>query len=181
MALLTSLLILCPDVVGKAAVGENRKASGSLAKKLSFIDGLRKSPRNTALIDVAALCCVDLFKAAATVPRSDNGLRLIVQDLEVDLKERLFDPKRPLASGNKPIELMLMVDFFAALFRIDPQRTTRELVPICMSESNPVHFKIALVKAAVLLASEQHRLRGRPTSASSTRTSRVRSAPSSAK
>lgn len=156
--LLTSLLILCPDVVGKAAVGENRKASGSLAKKLSFIDGLRKSPRNTALIDVAALCCVDLFKAAATVPRSDNGLRLIVQDLEVDLKERLFDPKRPLASGNKPIELMLMVDFFAALFRIDPQRTTRELVPICMSESNPLHFKIALVKAAVLLASERHRL-----------------------
>ncbi|SNX82669.1 related to Neurofibromin [Melanopsichium pennsylvanicum] len=156
--MLTSLLILCPDLVGKAAIGENRKASGSLAKKLSFIDGLRKSPRNTALIDVATLCCVDLFKAAASVPRSENGLRLIVHDLDAELKERLFDPKRPLASGNKPIELMLMIDFFAALFRLDPQRTIRELVPVCMSESSPIHFKIALVKACVLLASERHRL-----------------------
>ncbi|SPO22404.1 related to Neurofibromin [Ustilago trichophora] len=156
--MLTSLLILCPDLVGKAAVGENRKASGSLAKKLSFIDGLRKSPRNTALIDVSTLCCVDLFKAAASVPRSENGLRLIVHDLEAELQERLFDPKRPLASGNKPIELMLMIDFFVALFRLDPQRTIRELVPICMSESSPIHFKIALVKACVLLASERHRL-----------------------
>lgn len=156
--MLTSLLILCPDMVGKAAVGENRKASGSFAKKLSFIDGLRKSPRNTTLIDVATLCCVDLFKAAASVPRSENGLRLIVHDLEAELKERLFDAKRPLASGNKPIELMLMIDFFAALFRLDPQRTIRELVPICMADSSPIHFKIALVKACVLLASERHRL-----------------------
>ncbi|CBQ70693.1 related to Neurofibromin [Sporisorium reilianum SRZ2] len=156
--MLTSLLILCPDLVGKAAVGENRKASGSLAKKLSFIDGLRRAPRNTALVDVATLCCIDLFKAAASVPRSENGLRLIVHDLEAELKERLFDPKRPLASGNKPIELMLMVDFFAASFRLDPQRAIRELVPICMAESSPIHFKIALVKACVLLASERHRL-----------------------
>ncbi|TKY89213.1 hypothetical protein EX895_001744 [Sporisorium graminicola] len=156
--MLTSLLILCPDLVGKAAVGENRKASGSLAKKLSFIDGLRRPPRNTALVDVATLCCIDLFKAAASVPRSENGLRLIVHDLEAELKERLFDPKRPLASGNKPIELMLMVDFFAALFRLDPQRAIRELVPVCMAESSPIHFKIALVKACVLLASERQRL-----------------------
>ncbi|GAC96962.1 RasGAP group protein [Pseudozyma hubeiensis SY62] len=156
--LLTSLLILCPDLVGRAAVGENRKASGSLAKKLSFIDGLRKSPRNPALVDTATLCCVDLFKAAATVPRSENGLRLIVHDLEAELKERLFDPKRPLASGNKPIELTFMIDLFAALFRLDPQRTIRELVPVCMSHSSPVHFKTALVKACVLLASERHRV-----------------------
>lgn len=156
--LLTSLLILCPDLVGRAAVGENRKASGSLAKKLSFIDGLRKLPRNTALIDVATLCCVDLFKAAASVPRTENGLRLIVHDLEAELKERLFDPKRPLASGNRPIELTFMIDLIAALFRLDPQRTIRELVPVCMAESSPIHFKIALVKACVLLASERHRL-----------------------
>ncbi|SOV02504.1 related to neurofibromin [Ustilago sp. UG-2017a] len=159
--MLTLLLILCPDLVGKAAVGENRKASGSLAKKLSFIDGLRKLPRNNALIDAATLCCVDLFKAAASVPRSENGLRLIVHDLEAELKERLFDPtrpQRPLAGSNRPIELMLMIDFFASLFRLDPQRTIRELVPICMSDSSPIHFKIALVKACVLLASEKHRL-----------------------
>ncbi|CDR87933.1 related to Neurofibromin [Sporisorium scitamineum] len=157
--MLTSLLILCRNVVVTAAVGENRKASGSVAKKLSFIDGLRRSPRNTALVDVATLCCIDLFKAAASVPRSENnGLRHIVLDLEAELKERLFDPKRPLASGNKPIELMLMVDFFAALFRLDPQQAIRELVPVCMAESSPIHFKIALVKACVVLASERHRL-----------------------
>uniref|UniRef100_V5ET08 Ras GTPase activating protein RasGAP n=2 Tax=Kalmanozyma brasiliensis (strain GHG001) TaxID=1365824 RepID=V5ET08_KALBG len=156
--LLTSLLVLCPDLVGKAAVGENRKASGSLAKKLSFIDGLRKPPRNNALIDVATLCCVDIFKAAASVPSSDNGLRLIYHDLVAEVKGRLFDPKKPLASGNKPIELMLTTDLFAASFRLDPQRTIRELVPVCMAESSPTHFKIAVVKACVLLTSEQHRM-----------------------
>ncbi|PWN51037.1 hypothetical protein IE53DRAFT_314631 [Violaceomyces palustris] len=157
--MLTMLLILCPDIIGKAAVGEGRKGSGSLAKKVNFLELLRKNARNNnKLGDMAALCCVDICKAAAYTPRSETGLRLLVPDIEGELREKLFDPQRPLLNNAKQIEVALMIDFFVALFRLDPQRTMRDLVPVCMAETSPAAFKVALVKACVLLASEKHRL-----------------------
>ena len=156
--MMTALLILCPDIIGKAAVGEGRKSSSSLSKKFSFLDTIRKSPRHAKLGDVATLCCVDICKAAAYTPRSDSGLRLLVPDIEGELREKLFDPSRPLINQNKQVEVSLMIDFFVAAFRLDPQKTMRDLVPVCMADSSPAAFKVALVKACVLLASERNRL-----------------------
>lgn len=159
--MMNMLLILCPDIVGKAAVGDGRKG-GSLAKKVNFLETLRKSLRNNKLSDMAALCCVDICKAATYTPRSETGLRLLVPDIEGDLKEKLFDPQRPFVNSSKQVEVPLMIDLFVALFRLDPHKAMRELVPVCTAESSPIAFKVALVKGCVLLASERHRLPWNP-------------------
>lgn len=159
--MMTALLILCPDIVSRAAVGDGRK-SGSVAKKLNFLETLRKSFRNSKLSDIAALCCVDICKAATCTPRAETGLRLLVPDLEGELKEKLFDPQRSSATVNKQVEISLMIDLFVALFRLDPHKALRDLVPVCTADSSPIAFKVVLVRACVLLASERSRLPWNP-------------------
>lgn len=155
--MMTSLLILCPDIVGKAAIGDGRK-SNSVAKKLNFLETLRKSFKNSKLSDIAVLCCVDICKAATYTPPSESGLRLLVPDIEGDLKEKLFDPNKSNLNVSKNVEISLMIDLFVALFRLDPKKTLRDLIPVCVSESSPIAFKVVLVKACVLLSSEKDRL-----------------------
>lgn len=160
--MMTSLLILCPDVVSKIAVDDGRK-TGSLGKKSSFLVMLRKGLRSSKLSDVATLCCVDICNAATGCTKGDSALRLLVPDLEADLKEKLFDPRKPLINstfGN--VEVPLMVTAFIAFFRLESHRTLNEVVPVLMSDSSPIAFKTTLVKACIQLASERDRLPWNP-------------------
>ncbi|KAE8216200.1 hypothetical protein CF327_g640 [Tilletia walkeri] len=153
--MMTALLVLCPDAVNYAAVGDARKGGSSLGKKVAFVDALRKGLRNQKLLDASILCCVDICKAATFTTKHDTGLRLLVPDLESELKERLFDPNKPSLTASKQIDTPLMIELFVALFKVDPQRTIREIVPACLAETSPLPFRIALVKACGLLAGEQ--------------------------
>ncbi|PWN42984.1 hypothetical protein IE81DRAFT_366164 [Ceraceosorus guamensis] len=154
---LTALLILCPDIVSKAAIGEGRK-QGSVAKKVNFLETLRKSLRVSKLSDMAAICCVDIVRAASCTPLSDAGLRLIVPDLEADLREKLFDPSHPPLNNNRQIETSIIVEAFVAFFRLDPQKTLKTLVPVCLGSSSPQPFKLALIRSCIQMASERNRL-----------------------
>ncbi|CAD6915554.1 unnamed protein product [Tilletia controversa] len=153
--MMTALLVLCPDAVNHAAIGDSRKGGGSMGKKIAFVDALRKGLRNQKLLDASILCCVDICKAATFTTKHDTGLRLLVPDLESELKERLFDPNKPALTPSKQIDTPLMIELFVALFKVDPNRTIREIVPVCLAETSPLPFRIALVKACGLLAAEQ--------------------------
>ncbi|UZJ51578.1 hypothetical protein CBS101457_000898 [Exobasidium rhododendri] len=160
--MMTSLLILCPDIISKLAIGDVRKG-GSLGKKTSFLEMLRKGLRTSKLSDVAALCSVDLCIAATGFMNANSGLRLLVADLESDLKEKLFDPRRPFVNATtNVIEVPLMVAAFVAFFRLDSQKAIRELVPTLMSDASPVAFKTTLVRSCLHLASEKDRLPWNP-------------------
>ncbi|KAK0540963.1 Ras GTPase activating protein ira2 [Tilletia horrida] len=153
--MMTALLILCPDCVTHAAISDSRKGGSSMGKKVAFVDALRKGLRNQKLLDASTLCCVDICKAATFTTKHDAGLRLLVPDLEVELKERLFDPNKPTLNASKQVDTPLMIELFVALFKVDPNRAIREVVPTCLAENSPLAFRIALVKACGLLASEQ--------------------------
>ncbi|KAK0555397.1 Ras GTPase activating protein ira2 [Tilletia horrida] len=152
---MTALLILCPEAVSSAAIGDNRKGGSSVGKKIAFVEALRKGLRNQKLQDASILCCVDICKAATFTTKHDVGLRLLVPDIEGELKERLFDPSRPALAATKQIDIPIMVELFVALYTVDPNRIIREIVPTCMAESSPLAFRIALVKACGQLASER--------------------------
>ena len=86
LPLMASLLILCPDSLRKL-VGTERPPA-SLAKKLSFLEGLRKGLLSKASFDACVQCYVDFVRAAGHAhPRlASSGIRKLARDVQNDLK-----------------------------------------------------------------------------------------------
>ncbi|KDN38513.1 hypothetical protein K437DRAFT_22753 [Tilletiaria anomala UBC 951] len=159
--MLNSLLMLCPDIVGRAAIGEGRK-SGSVAKKVQFLEGLRKSLRTSKLSDVAAVCCVDLVRAAAFTQRAESGLRLVVPDIERELREKVFEPMRTAAGTPRAEEVILATDLMHSFYCLDPHKTMKELIPPFAAENGSISAKVVLAKACIRVASGFGRLPWHP-------------------
>ena len=161
--MLASLLLLCPDIVGRASVGEGRKG-GSFGKKVQFLDMLRKSMRIGKLSEAAAHCCVDLVRGAAFTQRGESGLRLCVPDIESELREKVFDVliSPTLAASARSEDTALATDLLHAFYNLDPHRTTKELISAYMSESAPLVAKIVLVKTCARIAAGIARLPWHP-------------------
>ncbi len=161
--MLTSLLLLCPDIVGRAAIGEGRKG-GSVGKKASFLDALRKGMRNSKLGEVSAYCCVDLVRAASTIQRTESGLHLVVPDIEADLRDRIFGPiVSGSAQASKPEDAIIAIDLLHSLYYLDPNRTTKELIAPLLGDEVPVLAKLVLVSACAKVAHGLGRLPWQPT------------------
>ncbi|KAG9291425.1 hypothetical protein G9A89_021843 [Geosiphon pyriformis] len=157
----TMLLILCPDILLDAAMSDTRMMSTS--KEALFLDSLRKSLRSTRLADVAAICYVDICKASTYVSKNDSSaLRLIVPEIENELKEKLFDPNRPFTTDAHS-DQRLMTDCLTALFRLNHRNALRSLIPVCLQENAPNTFKLVLVKSCFTIASEENQLPWNPT------------------
>ncbi|KAI8137099.1 hypothetical protein BJV82DRAFT_547510 [Fennellomyces sp. T-0311] len=163
----TMLLILCPDVLLASALSESR---GVQNKKTIFLSALKKSLKGTRMAELAAICYVDICKAATYVSKSDvSALRHIVPDIENELKEKLFDIQRPLIAdslmGNLGIIIdhrCLLADCLVAMFRLNPRGVIHSLFPTCLDDRAPTLFKMSLVKACLALAAEENRLPWNP-------------------
>ncbi|CAG8520644.1 15640_t:CDS:10, partial [Funneliformis caledonium] len=149
----TMLLILCPDKL-MSAIKSDKSAKQTILK-IQFFDTLKRSLRNKNA-EVAAVCYVDIFKASTYVKNEASALRLIVPDIENELKETLFDPNRPFPNEQN-VDQKLMTDCLTALFRISPGNTLRSLIPTCVHENVPNAFKLVLVKSCYSIASEESR------------------------
>lgn len=163
----TMLLILCPDIL-TAAISTDKPIH---SKKTVFLTTLKNSLRPGRMAELAAICYVDICKAATYVAKSDASaaLRHIVPDIENELKSQLFDSEKPLI----PDSLMsgfgiiidhrsLLADCLVAMFRLNPRHALRSLFPICLDRRSPTLFKISMVKACLVIASEDNRLPWNP-------------------
>lgn len=57
--------------------------------QFQFFESLRKSLKGTKLAEIALACYIDLCRAAAiTKPGLESSLRLLVSDIDSDLKVR---------------------------------------------------------------------------------------------
>lgn len=97
--LLSMLLTLMPDILEKLEGGGR---SAGIIKKLQFFENLRKALKGSKLSEIAATCFVDLIAAAASTNDLDTPLRLLVSDIDSDLKVRCFTA------------LIAVVDFFSS-------------------------------------------------------------------
>lgn len=87
--LMTMLLVVCPDMFKRAALGEaGSRGLGGLTKKLSFLESLRKGISSSKGFETCTICYVDIVRAAMSIsPRLESsGVRSIVSDIQTDLQ-----------------------------------------------------------------------------------------------
>ncbi|KAI8972992.1 hypothetical protein BDB01DRAFT_839035 [Pilobolus umbonatus] len=163
----TMLLILCPDVLSAYSKHEHRSI---YAKKTQFLSTLKSTLKQGRVAELAAICYVDVCKAATYVSKSDtSALRHLVPDIESELRGQLFDPERPLITDSVMSGLGIIIDHrglladcLVAMFRLNPRHALRSLFPACLDTRAPTLFKISLVKACLSIASEENRLPWNP-------------------
>ncbi|KAI7858100.1 hypothetical protein BDC45DRAFT_434174 [Circinella umbellata] len=167
----TILLVLSQDLLLQAFLDN----PSSQNRRTSFLGILRKSLRTSKTADIAAMCYVDLCKAATYVPPTDDCvLRHIAADIEDDLQEKIWDFSRNLAHdaaatvslGYTIHQQALVTDYFLARLRLDPESTLQHLVPQILDENAPIIFKIALVKSCLEIARDDNKLPWNPSIAS---------------
>jgi hypothetical protein len=116
--------------------------------------------------ELAAICYVDLCRAATYVQKDDmTSIRQVVPDVENELIEKLFDAHHPADSDPLSNSLgvfidhrCLMADCIVAMFRLDAEKAVYSLIPICFDRGAPTLFKMSVVKAALAIAMEENRL-----------------------
>ena len=87
--LMAMLLVLCPDVLKRLAMGDmGSRSTGLLAKKQSFLESLRKGLHASKAFEACLVCYVDLVSAATRVSPSleSSGVRTLAPDILNDLK-----------------------------------------------------------------------------------------------
>ncbi|KAI8357236.1 hypothetical protein BD560DRAFT_197971 [Blakeslea trispora] len=165
----TILLTLSPDLLVQAFLNDGRAA---LNRRTSFPRQLKKSLQSNRLQEIAAVCCVDLCKAATYIsPDEDSVLRHIAADVEDLLFEKVWDLSRPLVFENISANLgytinyqALLNDYFLARLRLDPKKTLAMLVPSLPEEDTPIVFKQAFVNSCLaIITTEEHNLPWNPT------------------
>jgi neurofibromin 1 len=120
----------------------------------TFLRELKSALARRQIAKVAAICYVDICKAATYVSRSENSaLGQLVPEIEEDLKTCLFDPNRPFQTDAQ-VDQRLMTDCLTALFRLNPSKTLNELVPVCLAPNAHSAFRLVLVKSCNAIASE---------------------------
>ncbi|KAI9489055.1 hypothetical protein BDB00DRAFT_771458 [Zychaea mexicana] len=163
----TILLVLSQDLLLQAFLDN----PSSQNRRTSFLGVLRKSLRTSKTADIAAMCYVDLCKAATYVPPTDDCvLRHIAADIEDDLQEKVWDFSRNVAHdaaataslGYTINHQALVTDYLLARLRLDPEVALQHIVPQVLDESVPITFKIALVKSCLEIARDENRLPWNP-------------------
>ncbi|KAI8053543.1 hypothetical protein BDF21DRAFT_441145 [Thamnidium elegans] len=163
----TILLVLSPEFLMQAFLD----TPPTLNRRTNFLSLLKKSLQSTRNVDVAAVCYVDLCKAATYVPPNNESiLRSIAADVEVDLKEKVWDFNKPPSSestlamlGYTIDQQTLTTDFILSRIRLHPEDTLNTTIPSCVEEGVPILFKLSFVKACLIIAQEENHLPWNPT------------------
>lgn len=89
--LMAMLLVLCPDLMKRIAMGETaRSGSSATGKKVSYVDNLRKGLSSSKGIEACASSLIDLVRAAVRLGDGPDvetsGLKGLVSEMHTDLK-----------------------------------------------------------------------------------------------
>ncbi|KAK0651326.1 hypothetical protein B0T16DRAFT_403638 [Cercophora newfieldiana] len=140
----TTLLFLLPDVFEVASNLREAK-SGSMAKKVGFLDGLRKALRNRN--EQAAYCLVSLLRAARHFDAdSDSALLSYAMDVQDEVRDAVFRRFSP-GADNTLFEQDIMTAAFVSLAHLNFENCVESLAPSCLASSAPPSFKISVIQA----------------------------------
>lgn len=140
----TTLLLLLPDVFEVASNLREAKSS-SMAKKVTFLDGLRKALRNRN--EQAAYCLVTLLRAARHFrAESDSALMSYAMDVQDEVKDAVFHRLTP-GADEALFEQDVMTAAFVGLAHLNFDSCVTSLVPTCLAPSAPLSFKLSVIQA----------------------------------
>ncbi|KAK4248657.1 hypothetical protein C7999DRAFT_30893 [Corynascus novoguineensis] len=144
-----TLLFLQPEVFEVASNMRDSKGAG-IAKKVQFLDGLRKALRNRN--EQAAYCLVLLLRVARHFDaESDSGLMSYAMDVQDEVRDAVF---RRFAPGTEGVlyEQDIMTAAFVSLSHLNFEHSVDSLAVSCLSSSAPHSFKIAVIQACAYFA-----------------------------
>lgn len=151
----TTLLFLLPDVFEVASNMREAK-SGSMVKKVSFLDGLRKALRNRN--EQAGYCLVSLLRAARHFDaESDSALVSYALDVQDEVRDAVFH--RISSADPTLFEQDMMTAAFVSLAHLNFDGSVNTLVENCIAPSAPNSFKLAVVQGCSYFAQQPYALR----------------------
>ncbi len=155
----TSLLFLLPDVFEVASNMREVKSS-SLAKKVSFLETLRKSLRNRN--ETAIYCLTSVLRVARHFPISnDSALPSYALDVQEEVREAVFRLPTPGMDAIN-IDSSLMTAAFVSLTHLNFEYCVDNLTPLCLSPNSPQDFQIAAISACAHFARQSNAHEYRP-------------------
>jgi neurofibromin 1 len=102
--LMAMLLVVSPDTLKRAVLGEMAgRTSSSIAKRLNFLESLRKGLVTSKGFEACAVCYVDFVSAAMCLgPNLESaGVKSLVPDIQNDLKVRTVVCTRDTACSSR--------------------------------------------------------------------------------
>ncbi|KAL7624760.1 Ras GTPase activating protein ira2 [Parahypoxylon ruwenzoriense] len=145
----TALLMLVPDVFEVASNLRDAK-TGGMAKKVAFLESLRKALRNKN--DAAGYCLVSLLRAARHF--DDDGDAAIVSyamDVQDEVRDAVFRRYHPNSDGGL-FDQDLTTTAFISLTHLNFEGYVESLTQSCLNTSAPQNFKIAIIQACSYFA-----------------------------
>ncbi|KAH7346669.1 hypothetical protein BKA65DRAFT_282221 [Rhexocercosporidium sp. MPI-PUGE-AT-0058] len=141
----TSLLLLLPDVFEYASNMREVKSSSSIAKKVSFLETLRKALRNRN--ETAIYCLTSVLRVARHFPLdSDAAVLSYALDVQEEVREAVFRRHSP-GTDAASMDNALMCAAFVSLAHLDFETCVESLTPICLASNAPQDVKIAVISA----------------------------------
>ncbi|KAK4662632.1 Ras GTPase activating protein ira2 [Podospora pseudopauciseta] len=156
-----TLLFLLPDVFEVASNMREAK-SGGMAKKVQFLEGLRKALRNRN--EQAAYCLVLLLRAARHFDaESDSALVSYAMDVQDEVRDAVFRRFPPgSGEGGGMFEQDVMTAAFVSLSHLNFESCVDSLALACLAPSAPHSFKITVIQACAYFARLEERGRYQP-------------------
>ncbi|GAP90127.1 putative GTPase-activator protein for Ras-like [Rosellinia necatrix] len=146
----TTLLMLIPEVFAVASNLQNSGKGGNMAKRVAFLEGLRKGLRNKN--ETAGVCLVILLRAARHFPPdSESAFLSYVMDIQDELRDAVFRRHQPVGDGIL-FEQDLTTAALISLIHLNLDVYVDSLVQICAQPSAPLPFKIAIMQTCSYFA-----------------------------
>ncbi|KAK7731831.1 Ras GTPase activating protein ira2, partial [Cytospora paraplurivora] len=144
-----TLLFLLPDVFEVASNMREAK-SGSMSKKVAFLDGLRKALRNRN--EQAAYCLVLLLRAARHFDLdSDSAFMSYAQDVQDEIRDAVFG-RNSTSPDSALFDQGILTAAFVSVTDLNYESCVVSLAPSCLAHTAPLGFKIALIQGCAHFA-----------------------------
>lgn len=140
----TTLLFLLPDVF-EVASNLRESKGGGIAKKVTFLDNLRKMLRNKN--DQAAYCLVSLLRVARHFGvEGDSALMSYAMDFQDEVRDAVFRRGSTNAEAFF-LDQDLLTAAFVSLTHLNFDFCVESLTKTCLAPTAPLPFKIAVIQA----------------------------------
>ncbi|KAI0871616.1 GTPase [Hypoxylon argillaceum] len=145
----TTLIMLVPEVFEVASDLRDVKG-GNMAKRVAFLEGLRKGLRNKN--ETAGVCLVILLRAARHFPSdSESAFLSYVMDIQDELRDAVFR-RHPTVGDGISFEQDLTTTALISLIHLNPDAYVGYIGQLCAQPTAPLSFKVAIMQTCSYFA-----------------------------
>lgn len=149
----TTLLLLLPEIFEVASHLREAKSS-SVAKKVTYLDGLRKALKNGN--EQAGYCLVAIIRSARYFDiHGDSALLSYAMDVQDEVVDSVFSPVSSGNGGPSHFDSDMMTSALISLAHLSLADSVETLVERSISPTAPKDLKLAIVQACCYFARHQ--------------------------